>query len=250
MDFRGTDFYRGTVGEDMKGTQVNVIVGLTHLITPNFLVGALGGYERFDYSSQAYNGVLKGDGWTTGGYLGWLITGNLRFDASAAWSDILADNHSGTAVGNFTGSRWLTSAGLTGTYDWQRFVVEPSARVYALWEHETAYTDSLGILQPARSFETGRASGGSKVSYPFAWSDDVKLTPYAGLFADYYFTGDNALTRGLTTVPLLQGWAARATGGLTATFINGAQLGAGAELSGLGNQTHIWTWTVRGKIPF
>jgi hypothetical protein len=60
IDFRGTDFYRGTVGDDMKGTQVNVVAGLTHLITPNFLVGALGGYEHFDYSSQAFNGVLKG----------------------------------------------------------------------------------------------------------------------------------------------------------------------------------------------
>jgi hypothetical protein len=250
VDFRGTDFYRGTVGDDMKGTQVNVTAGITHLITPNFLVGALGGYEHFDYSSQAFNGVLKGDGWTTGGYLGWLITPNLRFDASAAWSDILADNLSGTAIGKFTGSRWLTSGGLTGTYGWQRFVIEPSARVYTLWEHESAYTDSLGILQPARSFETGRASTGTKVAYPFLWSDGVKLTPYAGLFADYYFTGDNALTPGLTTVPLIEGWAARATGGVSATFLNGAQLGAGGEVSGLGNQTHIWTWTVRGKIPF
>jgi hypothetical protein len=80
--------------------------------------------------------------------------------------------------------------------------------------------------------------------------DGVNLTPYAGLFADYYFSGDNALALGLTTVPLLQGWAARATGGMAVTFLNGAQLGAGGEASGLGNQTHIWTWTVRGKIPF
>jgi outer membrane autotransporter protein len=210
----------------------------------------LGGYEHFDYSSQAFNGVLKGDGWTTGGYLGWLITENLRFDASAAWSDILANNVSGTAVGNFTGSRWLMAGGLTGTYGWQRLVIEPSMRVYALWETENAYTDSLGILQPARSFETGRASAGTKVTYPFGWSDGVKLGPYAGLFADYYFSGDNALTPGLTTVPLLQGWGARATGGVAATFLNGSQIAAGGEVSGLGDQTHIWTWTVRGRIPF
>jgi outer membrane autotransporter protein len=234
----------------MKGTQVNVIAGLTHLITPNLLVGVLGGYEHFDYSSQAFNGVLKGDGWTTGGYLGWLITANLRFDASAAWSDILADNVSGTAIGNFTASRWLAAGGLTGTYGWQRFVFEPSMRVYALWETENAYTDSLGVLQPARSFETGRASTGAKVAYPFLWTDGVNLTPYAGLFGDYYFSGDNAQSVGLTTTPLLQGWAARAAAGVAATFSNGAQLGAGGELSGLGNTTHIWTWSVRGTIPF
>jgi hypothetical protein len=30
----------------------------------------MGGYEHFDYSSQAFDGVLKGDGWTAGAYLG------------------------------------------------------------------------------------------------------------------------------------------------------------------------------------
>ena len=59
--------------------QVNALAGLTRKFTPNFLVGVLGGYERFDYSSQAFNGVLKGDGWTAGTYLGWRLTPNVRF---------------------------------------------------------------------------------------------------------------------------------------------------------------------------
>ena len=249
IDVRGTDFYRGTIGDDLKGTQVNAIAGITHLITPNFLVGALGGYEHFDYNSQAFNGVLKGDGWTAGAYLGWRISSNLRFDAATAWSDILANDLSGMASGNFTGSRWLTSGGLTGTYGWQHFVLEPSARVFALWERENAYTDSLGTLQTARSFETGRASGGVKVLYPFAWVNGVNLAPYAGLYGDYYFSSDNASFVG-TTVPLLQGWSARAIGGVAVTFANGAQLSTGGELGGLGSANHFWTWRMRGIVPF
>jgi hypothetical protein len=31
----------------------------------------LGGYEHFDYSSQALVGTLKGDGWTAGAFVGW-----------------------------------------------------------------------------------------------------------------------------------------------------------------------------------
>jgi hypothetical protein len=73
---------------------------------------------------------------------------------------------------------------------------------------------------------------------------------YAGLYADYYFSEDNAQTVGLTTVPLLQGFAARVTGGLSAKFSNGAALGAGGEYGGIGLSTHIWTWTARGSIPF
>ena len=89
IDVRGTNFSRGTIGSDLMGAQINAIAGLTRKFTPNFLVGVFGGYEHFDYSSQAFNGVLKGVGWTTGAYLGWRLTPDLRFDVAGAWSDIL-----------------------------------------------------------------------------------------------------------------------------------------------------------------
>jgi hypothetical protein len=250
IDVRGTDFDRTTVGSDLKGVQINTLAGITHRVTPDFLVGVLGGYEHFDYSSQAFNGVLKGDGWTTGAYMGWRLMPNLRFDAGGAWSDIMAGDTSGMASGNFLGHRWLVTSGLTGTYGWQAFVLEPSARVYALWEHENAYTDSLGTLQPDRNFSTGRASAGAKVTYPFAWSGTVDLAPYLGLYGDYYFSMDDAATAGLTTVPLLQGWSGRATAGVAMTFSHSALLSLGAEYGGIGSDTHIWTWRVRGSVPF
>jgi hypothetical protein len=251
INVRGSDYYRGTFGDDLKGEQVDAIAGLTRRITPNFVVGVLGGYEHFDYTSQAFNGVLKGDGWTTGIYMGFKLAPNLRFDVGGARSWIMVDDTAGTASGNFTGARWLVNGGLTGTYPWQQFVFEPSARVFALWEHENAFTDSLGTFQAARNFETGRASVGVKAIDPAAWSwGSVALSPYAGLYADYYFSQDDAQTVGLTTVPLLQGFAARVTGGVNAKFANGASLGAGGEFGGIGLSTHIWTWTARGSIPF
>ncbi len=252
LDVRGSDFNRNTFGNDLKGTQINAIAGLTHRFTPDFLVGVLGGYEHFDYTSQAFSGVLKGDGWTTGAYLGWRFAPHLRFDAAVAWSDIQVNDVAGLAVGNFTGQRWLTTGGVTGTYAWQPFVLEPSARVYALWEHENSYTDSLGTFQTARNFQTGRASAGLKVSTPLAWSSSVMVAPYLGLYGDYYFSQDDALAPapGLTTVPLLQGWSARVTGGVAATFAAGAQLAAGGEYGGIGGNTQIWTWRVRGMVPF
>jgi len=45
---RGTDYFRGTAGNDLKGDQVDVLAGLTRRISPNFVVGAFGGYEHFD----------------------------------------------------------------------------------------------------------------------------------------------------------------------------------------------------------
>jgi len=151
-------------------------------------------------------------------------------DAGGAWSGITTNDTAGTASGNFTGTRWLINGGLTGTYPWQMLVLEPSLRVFAIWEHEKAFTDSLGTFQPARNFETGRASAGVKAIYPLTWtSSTVALSPYAGIYADYYFSKDNAQTTGLTTVPLLQGFSARATGGVAASFAGGATLGAAAN---------------------
>ena len=250
IDVRGTNFNRSTSGSDLVGAQINAIAGLTRRVTPNFLVGVLGGYEHFDYSSQAFNGVLKGVGWTTGAYLGWRLTPDLRFDAAGAWSHILTSDVAVMASGNFVGHRWLATAGLTGTYDWRAIVLEPSARVFTLWEHENAYADSLGTLQTARNFATGRASGGVKVNYPFVWSSATSLAPYVGLYGDYYFSRDDARTVGLTTVPLLQGWSGRAAGGVSMSFSRGALLSAGGEYGGIGSNTHIWNWRMRGSVPF
>jgi hypothetical protein len=80
-----------------------------------------------------------------------------------------------------------------------------------------------------------------------SWSSGIELAPYLGLYGDYYFSGDDASVVGLTTVPLSQGWSARATGGFAATFANGARLGAGGEFGGFSGAGHIWTMSVRGS---
>jgi hypothetical protein len=236
----------------LYGNQVNLLAGLTRKFTPNFLVGVLGGYETFDYRSDALLGRLKGEGWTVGSYLGWKITQGVRFDAGVAYSGIGYDGTAGTAAGSFNGNRWLVTSGLTGAYSNFGIQIEPSARVYALWEHENAYTDTLGTLQTARDFSTGRASGGVKLAYPVAWSATTILTPYVGLYGDYYFNSDSAGAPAPGAIPfiVLDGWSARAIGGLTARFDNGAQLAIGGERSGIGGSFGLWTYRARASLPF
>ncbi|MGY8711218.1 autotransporter domain-containing protein [Bradyrhizobium sp. 18BD] len=240
----------------LYGTQINALLGLTRRLTPNFLVGALGGYETFDYRSDALSGHLKGDGWTAGSYLGWRFAPGLRLDAAAAYSGIGYNAIADTAIGKFGSHRWLVSGGLTGDTKAYGFGIEPSAKIYALWESENAYTDSLGMPQADRWFFTGRASAGLKVSYPWVASAAVALAPYAGLYADYYFTGDDAAASALAgamplaSVPLLDGWSARATGGLAVRLGNEASVAVGAELGGIGSKAQIWTFRGRASIPF
>ena len=259
-DVRGAGIARwdttaGSVPAQLSGSQVNALLGVTRRVAPSLLVGVVGGYETFDYSSQDLNGRLKGNGWTVGSYLGWKLAPAVRFDAAVAYSGIGYDGTAATAQGNFDGRRWLLSGGLTGATKAYGLDIEPSARVYALWEHENAYTDSLGTRQADRDFATGRASGGVKLSYPFGWRDSVTLSPYAGLYGDYYFSHDNAaaiVAAGvpLTVTPFLDGWSARATAGLAAKFSNGAAIALGGDYGGIGNAVHVWTYHVRAAVPF
>jgi Autotransporter beta-domain len=148
----------------------------------------------------------------------------------------------------------MVSSGLTGTYQGFGLQIEPSARIYALWEHENAYTDSLGTLQAERDFSIGRASGGLKVAYPIAWSSTVALAPYLGLYGDYYFNSDNATAAlaqsGLPGAVVLDGFSARAIGGLTAKFANGGQIALGTEFGGIGGNASVWIYRARASVPF
>lgn len=235
---------------DIEGNQINFLAGVGYRLTPNFIVGAFGGYETFDYTSAPLNGRLEGDGWTVGGYLGWKITPSLRFDAGFARSELSYDASAGTAAGAFGGERWLLQSGLTGSHTMNGFEIEPSARIYALWENEDAYTDSLGAFHDTRSFSTARASGGVKVTYPVE-GDGYVISPYLGLYADYYFSKDDA-SADLTFEDAIQdGWSARVTAGFGLNLDGGAQLSIGGELGGLG-EGGAPHGTVKGtlRIPF
>jgi hypothetical protein len=117
IDVRGLSLNNNnTLGNDLKGNQLNVTAGLTRKLTPDFLVGGFAGYEHLDFNSDALNSRLKGDGWTAGGYLGWRVAQSLRFDMTLARSGIAYNDAAGMAAASFPGDRWLASGGLTGTY--------------------------------------------------------------------------------------------------------------------------------------
>jgi hypothetical protein len=105
-------------------------------------------------------------------------------------------------------------------------------------------------------FSTGRASAGVKVAYPWFWSATTRVTPYVGLYGDYYLSGDNASSLvGSDAAPLpmefIQGWSARVTTGLSVDFASGARVSLGSELGGLGSQ-NFTTWNFQGRVsvPF
>lgn len=254
-DVRGTNWSTNLLAGDIRGGQTNALGGLTRRLDPNFLIGAFGGYETFDYSSRALSGRMSGDGWTVGGYAGWRLLPGLRFDTAVAHSTIGYDGQAGVARSSFTGQRWWLTTGLTGNHKTASGLeIDPSAKVFALWEGEGAYIDNLGIQHDARNFSTGRASGGAKVAYPWLLPSDITIAPYAGLYADYYFNdrGNTALLGAPNLLPAeyVQGLSARATLGLAVSVKNGGSLSVGSELGGIGNDFKVWTVRGRASAPF
>lgn len=248
-DLRGTGFDQSSASTHEE--QINVTGGIGRKLSPDLLVGLFTGYENFSFTMESIAGKMTGDGGTIGGYAAWHYAEHWRADAMLGWTDMFYNGTAGTASGSFTGSRWLGSGGFTGTYRYAGFVLEPSARIYTLWESDTAFTDSLGTAQPVNNFSTSRVSVGNKVSYPWPTAATLSVVPYLGLYTDFRFSTTSALPVGIPDVGVVNGWSERVTTGVTITKDrNGPSLSLEGELGGLGAGYDIWSANVRANWPF
>lgn len=248
-DLRGTGFDQSSTTTHEE--QINVTTGIGKKLSPDFLVGLFTGYEDFSFTMSSIAGKLTGDGGTIGTYAAVRFSEHWRADAMVGWTDMFYNGIAGTASGSFTGSRWLGSGGFTGTYGWGNFVNEPSARIYTLWEHDSAFTDTLGTAQAVNNFSASRVSAGDKISYPWQASPTWLVAPYVGLYTDYRFSTTNALPVAIPFVGIKDGWSERVTGGATMTTGRaGPSLSLGGELGGLGAGYDIWSVNARANWPF
>jgi hypothetical protein len=93
-------------------------------------------------------------------------------------------------------------------------LLEPNLSAFAWWEEDDAYTDSLGTLQPERSFAAGRSSAGAVIRYPMSLAAG-EFVPFVSFNADYYFSSDDAYA---TSLPVFDGIAARGGAGFGLRF--------------------------------
>lgn len=249
-DVRGTGFNREDFQVGTHGRQLNFTAGLGRKLTPDLLVGLFAGYENFKFTMDAIAGIMTGEGGTIGAYGAWRFANNWRADAMFGWSGISYNGTAGFASGAFSGSRWLASGGLTGAYKFAALSLEPSARVYALWERDGYWVDNFGLAQTARNFSVGRVSAGSKAIYPWPIEPGIYVAPYVGFYGDWRFSSDSALPVSAPYVGIRNGWSGRLVTGVTTTIDGGPALSLGGELGGIGAGYQVWTANARAAWPF
>ena len=247
LDVRGTG-YEQSDASALKGTQVNATGGLTYKFSPTFVAGVYAGFETFKYDFAALNGSLKGNGGSIGTYAGWQITPTLRWNGMVGWTGVSYDGAASTASGSFSGSRWIASTGLTGSYRVSSVVVEPSASIFALTERQTGYTDTLAVSHASRTFSNGRVSlGGKVIAAPGLFAG---FTPYVGLYGDWGFMSNNSVPVNVSSSGVGSGWSARTTAGVSVPVFTRSTLALGGEYGGIGADYKTWTGNARLNMPF
>ncbi|CAN5172224.1 hypothetical protein BH10PSE9_BH10PSE9_11470 [soil metagenome] len=230
-----------------SGNQFNLTAGIGKWVSPDVVVGVLGGYESFDYTlGGIFGGTLKGKGGTIGAYTGWQFAPNWRFDGVLGWTGLGYDATYNGGTGSFSARRWLTSAGVTGRYNHGAAVVEPSARIYAVFEDRDAWTDNNSVSNPAQSVTTGRGSVGAKLLYPMMTGMGT-VSPYVGLYGDWRFSNGSGV---LTGYEAISGLSGRVVAGIGLTTPSASRFSLDAEVGGLGASYTVWSVRAQAAVPF
>lgn len=250
LDLRGTGFESGKATAGFSGSQYNVTGGVGRKLSPDLLVGIVGGLETMRFTSGALGGTIKGDGGSVGAYSGYRLSPTMLLDGALTYTHIDYSAAVGAISGSFGANRLVAAGGITGTYKWGTYKFEPSARFYALWESQESWTDSSGTAQVSRDFSGGMGSlGGRVVSQPISFSG-LSLSPYVGLYGDWRYSSDNSVVAGTPIIGIGDGWSARTTAGLRFETLDGKSIALGGELGGLGAEYKVWTGNLRASVSF
>jgi len=181
--------FRSRLGSvDNNGHFGILYVGIDRLVTPSILLGALVQFDWMNENSATVGSSVKGHGAMAGPYLSVRLTPNTFFDVRAAWGLSANDvDPFGLYTDNFSTSRWLAHAKLTGNWHWQDFRLTPSVAVDYIQEHQRDYTDSLGMAIPSQTVSLGRVSFGPEIARLYIGTDGTTYEPLAALIGEWDF---------------------------------------------------------------
>ncbi len=239
-------------GPESTGSQINALSGVGYRVAPDTILGVMAGSERFDYGYSSAKSGLIGEGTTLGSYSGWRLTPALTLTTMAAWSGLTYKGRSDDIGGNFSGSRYLVGAGLTGRQTFGPVTLSPEARFYGAYERHGSFTASNGTSMEAMDVFLGRTTLGARASITQTLTPYIKASPYAGVYANLRYSQALDLSQPNTEPMVAGAWSALTSASLGVNFTGrrGASLNLGGQVSDIGASSQSWSATGRLSIGF
>ncbi|WP_189371728.1 autotransporter outer membrane beta-barrel domain-containing protein [Tateyamaria omphalii] len=209
-------------------------LGSDYLVNENLLVGLMLSVDSLDDGDDG-GATIEGDGWMFGPYITARIAPNLIFDGRLAYGQSTNTiSPFGTYADEFDTDRLLIDASLSGSYNWENWVVTPNLSLSYIEDRAESYTDSLNVVIPGQTVSLGQIRFGPTFSTTMQGRNHSIIEPSFAVNGIYNF-GD---TDGVTIVNgrsnESDGLRARIEAAVRITNRYGAKFEFGANYDGIG----------------
>ena len=160
--------------------------GTSYQIDAIKVVGLFGGYEGFNYT-DATLAQLSGTGLTIGSFVAGTFNEKLKLDARAYTTFLNYTILNGATSGAFTAQRVALTTTAGYELGFGPLSVAPFMRGSALFEWQSAYTDSVATVHTAQYLAQGILAPGVKLSRMIGMSNGSTLTPFISAEANFIF---------------------------------------------------------------
>ncbi|WEK06206.1 MAG: putative Ig domain-containing protein [Candidatus Devosia phytovorans] len=221
---------QGSQDDEQQWSRLAVAAaGVDLLVNDNLLIGvaAQGDWMVDSAAGSEFSGV----GYLIGPYASIGLAENLSLDLALfygqSFNEARADIGGVTYLGSFETDRLLASAGLSGFYELDEFILRPSATFFLSSERSDAYVvsdaDGNSVPIPSQEILDLQLRGGLTIERTIELDDGAKLTPMVGLNLSYGGTlgesgFDDRLTGGVMAGLLYDNGNFSAKGSIEAEF--------------------------------
>ena len=223
--------------------------GADYLLTPDVLVGAVLSLDSMEEKTDT--STASGFGWMVGPQLTARLGSRLYFDGRiAAGRSENRVSPFNTYTDDFWTWRWLSSASLTGEFQYDNWTIRPHASLSYFEERQKSYVDSLGAEIPGQTVRLGQLKLGPTFTGRFESAEGPTYSPYLTIDAIYNISDTTGVTLLEPDRPEIEGWRGNLEAGFSAVTDNGSRLSLGASYDGIGQPDfETWGLTFELSIP-
>ena len=223
--------------------------GADYLLTPDVLVGAVLSLDSME--EKTATSTASGFGWMVGPQVTARLGSRLYFDGRiAAGRSENRVSPFNTYTDDFWTWRWLSSASLTGEFQYDHWTIQPHASLSYFEERQKSYVDSLGAEIPGQTVRLGQLKFGPTFTGRFESAEGQVYSPYLTVDAIYNIGDTTGVTLAELDRPEVEGWRGNLEAGVSMVTDDGSEFSLGASYDGIGQPDfEAWGLTLEFRFP-